>query len=1540
MSADQRITDLRGLNPAAADLALACALAVRVEPPLLRGLRLLLPGAGAAAEADLYFSDLVTARDVTAITLDPSVARVLRAELATPERARLLDEAWQLVQAAHRDAHWSVRLEEQVNYLDAARPPDAQRTIEDLLLAGLAELAQLPNRKGVARWLLGAIARFPAEVAGAAVTRAAHVAAGALLDGRADRVGELLTPEEGEAWLPWLLDALPTTTLHVRLLDGAVVLGATDPAALPLSGVPQTDPLVVEVRWQDGERARSVRVGVAPDEPVRVETGTDLVTLVFLSGLAYQLTPSDRTARVDASWHAAVKAGLRPCLGREEELAGLRLMLTEPRFDRSWIAVWGPRGSGKSVLLVAVADELRRQGIAVIEHFYGSGPPERDDLAMFIRSFNSQLRAEYSDFIPMAIKGPEESGFTGLAFTMMQKGVFEARPLVIVIDGLVADGDGPDRFPPYDLMPGSFDTGVRYLVGVRTASRSLAPPRPDQDVEEVHFRPLTERSDRWVCRAVLARERDTVDGAFTFPPDDDTLVDLVDALPGLLDRLISWLRRQPASTVDIDDIPPSLTTQWESELLTLDFELGYAPRSMLLQLTAADGLNTWADCEQASSLVAGERDWPRFKETCTRHRLVEPSEFHDVVRLADASVGERLRELDPGGSGLRGAHLALSSGAGLGPPLSVERASRTLRAAAIHHALQEAEHVSNASLLCLNLRYLRARYADDPAGLVADIARVTERPSDPATAAVAHVRQAVHALAAAHVPPDAFAAQLYDRIHAVPPPHPGLLDEVVKEPLARPPLAVSRVLREDELRRGSGTIRFDEEPYLACALISSGSLVLSGRRTVRVPDLGLTTPIPGTPMRGAVTGPVDHLVTWSDHEVVAVSLTPPSMPSPVLGPPMVQVDFAAAVPSGAVLASADGTVQHLSSVRPNLSRLLLGHGARITAAAEHGALLTASADGTVRLWDAEHDRARVFTDGRGAVRCLELTLTGTGFVTGGDDGWVRWWDPGASGTAPVARRAGHEGPILALKVLKEGRVVTASADGTLRIWSPSAVEPLVLTGHEDAVTGCAETSAGILSWSADGTVRRWSLLGGPALEVARGFPGGIRSVAVVGEVYAVLCGDHSVERRVLRSGPETPREALGALAVLGDSAIVSVGPGMVTVSRDGNVEPYEALPFVPTVVSVAPDSRQATALDVAGRVQPLGLWNAPGSESASAVGAGTALPGMEQLASLPGDVLALSSGQNVWLAGASVITTEVPAPVTSLAPVGIDLAAGTATGNVHLLDRGTGIAFRVLTSGPEPVEAVTAVGRDQVATGGPDGTVRLLPLAAAGSTEQLLGHAGAVTALVGVGERLVSGGADGRLLLWQPGIAKPLHTVELYGAVTALAAGDGWLAARDATGSLWLLELQEPGTLEATSVAALLPSSPDDRAPDGLVIAEFRFLADTDVELSAATARAGNIDLPIDLWFAPTVDGTPQPAVRDINGVLRLPLWLRAGESITLWAVSASAPPGPAVLDCLISSPRLSGGRGSLTYPLLTSRPDLTDPDLSVREGRNGVAEA
>jgi hypothetical protein len=437
-SAESRLARLRTRNSAAADLAAACALAVRVEPDLLRRLRLLLPDADAGAEADLWFSDLVAACDTTAMTLDPVVADLLRSWLSSAEMAALREAAWQQVKRSHTGSHWSVRLEERIRYLDAAKPSGGEEEIEELLLAALDRLAKETNTHGVARWLLGAVGRLPRHVARGATARATATAAALHVDKHTDPTAQL-SAGESHTWLPWLLSSLARVDVPVTLLDGAVVLGADGRGSVPVPGVPDTDPFVLEVRWHDGTAARSRRVRFRTGEPVTVETGTRSATLVSLAGTATELTLDDESVvQAGGLRFDDIKASLRPCLARKDELGQLSKALTDAFYDSGWIVVHGPAGHGCSTLLVAAADMVIAGGGAVVEHFFGRRSPATDDADTIVQSCLAQLAARYPSFHPPQLDTETETAeprpaarLDAALRALAGQGAFAQRPLVI-----------------------------------------------------------------------------------------------------------------------------------------------------------------------------------------------------------------------------------------------------------------------------------------------------------------------------------------------------------------------------------------------------------------------------------------------------------------------------------------------------------------------------------------------------------------------------------------------------------------------------------------------------------------------------------------------------------------------------------------------------------------------------------------------------------------------------------------------------------------------------------------------------------------------------------------------------------------------------------------------------------------------------------------------------------------------------------------------------------------------------------------------------
>jgi WD40 repeat protein len=80
---------------------------------------------------------------------------------------------------------------------------------------------------------------------------------------------------------------------------------------------------------------------------------------------------------------------------------------------------------------------------------------------------------------------------------------------------------------------------------------------------------------------------------------------------------------------------------------------------------------------------------------------------------------------------------------------------------------------------------------------------------------------------------------------------------------------------------------------------------------------------------------------------------------------------------------------------------------------------------------------------------------------------------------------GHRGQIVAVAYSRDGRIVTAGSDRTVRVWNPLGGPAIVLRGLTDEATTAIFTNDGahVLSSASDGTLRMWDARGGDPLVV-------------------------------------------------------------------------------------------------------------------------------------------------------------------------------------------------------------------------------------------------------------------------------------------------------------------------------------------------------------------------------------------------------------------------------------------------------------------------
>jgi WD40 repeat protein len=158
-------------------------------------------------------------------------------------------------------------------------------------------------------------------------------------------------------------------------------------------------------------------------------------------------------------------------------------------------------------------------------------------------------------------------------------------------------------------------------------------------------------------------------------------------------------------------------------------------------------------------------------------------------------------------------------------------------------------------------------------------------------------------------------------------------------------------------------------------------------------------------------------------------------------------------------------------------------------------LLTAGADGAVKVWDpAKPDRAKATWPAHPAGAVHVAYLPNGRALTAGADGALKLWDVGAG--KELKKFSPLIGPATALSVSRDGALVAAAAGQTVKVWAAGAGGPAGTVAHPAAVTALAFSpdKARLLTGAADGLARIWELASGRLL-LAYPHGGAVRGVA-------------------------------------------------------------------------------------------------------------------------------------------------------------------------------------------------------------------------------------------------------------------------------------------------------------------------------------------------------------------------------------------------------------------------------------------------------------
>jgi WD40 repeat protein len=492
-------------------------------------------------------------------------------------------------------------------------------------------------------------------------------------------------------------------------------------------------------------------------------------------------------------------------------------------------------------------------------------------------------------------------------------------------------------------------------------------------------------------------------------------------------------------------------------------------------------------------------------------------------------------------------------------------------------------------------------------------------------------------------------------------------------------------------------------------------------------------------------------------------------------------------------------------------RELLGHESAIycVAITNNGQLSITGGQDSVRVHQLSNGRAlRELLGATGPIHAVAVSLNNVLVAAAGPAGVIKFWN--LADGADRLQISGHDHGIRALVFHPDNtRFASAGEDGTIRLWRLPK-PPLPMAGHKAEVLSVVISASGAIAAtaSADHSVRLWNAVTGQALRTLSGHQQIVSRVVIRADSAQVASGDAAGEVRFWNQATGAAEGVLGAHE--GALQGISYGPSgrqLATVGADGLLKIWK-LPL-PAAVTFAGNAEAVTATAITSD----GKWVVTGGadKTVRIYDATTSL----QARSLPGVPDAVSS---VAFSGDDVLTV-----------------VGTTNGQIKIWKTADGTPW--LGAQP-PIEgalqapsvlsghdgAVVSLAFDtqakRVVSAGADGTIRVWQLPAApqlvsdntgpsarfvvshdgklsatagmfegkpavivrdmtdGSriVQRLLGHTAAVTSIAFQhdGSRLISGGADGTVTVWDLADSKfpQVQTVKLDAAVNAVALSD------------------------------------------------------------------------------------------------------------------------------------------------------------------------
>ena len=497
-------------------------------------------------------------------------------------------------------------------------------------------------------------------------------------------------------------------------------------------------------------------------------------------------------------------------------------------------------------------------------------------------------------------------------------------------------------------------------------------------------------------------------------------------------------------------------------------------------------------------------------------------------------------------------------------------------------------------------------------------------------------------------------------------------------------------------------------------------------------------------------------------------------------------------------------------------------------------IVTASRDGTARVWDAQSGQEMMELEHTDWLASAVYSPDGRWIVTASRDGTARVWEA-ASGQQKMELQ-GHTGSVLSVAYSPDGRrIVTAGGDRTTRVWeAASGQQKMELQGHTDAVISAAYSPDGqwIVTASYDRTARVWNAQSGQQKIELQGHTRFVRSAAYSpdGQWIVTASGDGTARVWDAESGQQMM--VLQHTVWIYSAAYSPDGRWIVTASGDGTARVWDAesgqqmmeLPaHTDQVYSAAysPDGRWIVTASTDGTAR---VWEAEGGNRKRVLQGHTNL--VKSVAYSPdGRWVVTASGDRtarVWDAESGQQKIELRGHTdyvnsAAYSPDGRWIVTASADGTARVWDAGSGQQKMVLPHTGVNSAAYSPDGR-WIVTAGDDGTARVWDAESGQQKMELKGHTDQVysAAYSPDGRWIVTAGYDKTARVWEAESGQQVmelqHTDPVYSAAYSpdgrwivTASWDRMARVWEAESGLQKLELQHPDRVNSAAY------SPDGR---------------------------------------------------------------------------------------------------------------------------------